>query len=489
MVNLRTAIDSGFWDQPVSSPQTLEGCGRSIPGQPFPLEISRAGRALRIQQLSLLSNVLPFGIIPSISPTPHDPQVGSLALQSPFLKLSSSNWWLGLVAQLRPKRLISSIIKRDLFNPDFFNRELFNAERWSSPEFKDVAKLVLNDSLYPLALGAYTQFSPNPSTSLLLSTECHGDKKKPRLKFMLFHQLPEHDITFEAALPEMFVDNRKGVCSYWDVAHSLSLDMSSIPNKSGFLYRFGLHGIAGHPINTVDTQTEVPSALIPGLCGKAACSYQKTRDFWRIKEFNQDDLDDEDDPPLSESYDVHLSEPHSALSGIIGATCAAWLIGENGLARLSAAATSRKNGNTRARSRKRSPVSADLFGSLCYTFQHGQFIKKYGDLTRLDARLDICSATALSKGVFNMFRNSEGNPDNTLSSPRLNCIFQQQVAGPIVARVDSRFTLGGSCSGAYVEDMIYSLSYSLNYLMSGKVVAWYSPKRKEGMVELRLSEF
>ncbi|CAN1121066.1 hypothetical protein LINPERPRIM_LOCUS1958, partial [Linum perenne] len=58
---------------------------------------------------------------------------------------------------------------------------------------------------------------------------------------MLFHQLPNHDITFEAALPEMFVDNRKGAYSYWDAAHSLSLDMSSLPNKSGFLYRFGLH--------------------------------------------------------------------------------------------------------------------------------------------------------------------------------------------------------------------------------------------------------
>ncbi|CAN1319785.1 hypothetical protein LINPERPRIM_LOCUS31396 [Linum perenne] len=95
MVNLRTAIDSGFWDQPVSSPETLEGCGRTIPGQPFPLDISCAGRALRIQQLFLLSNVFLLGIIPSISPTPHDPQLSSLAFQTPFLLLLQLVAWTG----------------------------------------------------------------------------------------------------------------------------------------------------------------------------------------------------------------------------------------------------------------------------------------------------------------------------------------------------------------------------------------------------------
>lgn len=66
-----------------------------------------------------------------------------------------------------------------------------------------------------------------------------------------------------------------------------------------------------------------------------------------------------------------------------------------------------------------------------------------------------------------------------------------QVAGPIVFRVDSKFSVGSSSSkqGPQLEDLIYSLSYSLRLLGSGKVVAWFSPKRKEGMVELRLFEF
>lgn len=65
-----------------------------------------------------------------------------------------------------------------------------------------------------------------------------------------------------------------------------------------------------------------------------------------------------------------------------------------------------------------------------------------------------------------------------------------QVAGPIVFRVDSKFAFdsSGGRSGPQLEDLIYSLNYSLRILRSGKVVAWYAPKRKEGMIELRLFE-
>lgn len=60
-----------------------------------------------------------------------------------------------------------------------------------------------------------------------------------------------------------------------------------------------------------------------------------------------------------------------------------------------------------------------------------------------------------------------------------------QVAGPIVFKVDSQFQVGAG----RMEDLIYSLNYSLRLLESGKIVAWYSPKRKEGMIELRVFEF
>lgn len=77
--------------------------------------------------------------------------------------------------------------------------------------------------------------------------------------------------------------------------------------------------------------------------------------------------------------------------------------------------------------KKRSPLNADLFGSVCYTFQRGSFIKDFGDLTRIDAQLDISSASGFAKRVFHGFKKSVDDLERSKSSPRLNLIFQQQV--------------------------------------------------------------
>ncbi|KAF2566038.1 hypothetical protein F2Q68_00023933 [Brassica cretica] len=171
---------------------------------------------------------------------------------------------------------------------------------------------------------------------------------------------------------------------------------------------------------------------------------------------------------------IKITEYHSrnisTVSGIVGSTLAAWITG---------------------RDTKRSPISADAFGSACCTFQKGRFSKLYGDLTRVDARVDVSSASALAKRIFHAIRRSSGSnktDDDASGSPRLSLIFQQQV-GPIVFKVDSQFQVGAGKYGAQMEDLIYSLNYSLRLLESGKVVAWYSPNRKEGMVELRVFEF
>ncbi|KAF2291987.1 hypothetical protein GH714_000046 [Hevea brasiliensis] len=405
MANLRTAMDSAFWDQPISSPKTLEGCARSIPGDPFPLDATRSSRALRIQQLSLLGNGFPLGIIPSYSPTSNK-DLGSFSLQSVLLKLATSNCWLGLIGQFRPRKLISSI-----------KAELSNAEELEFSVFKDAAKHFLDKSLY--SIGLSSQFSPTPSSSVLLSTERHGEKMRPRYKMMLFQQLPSHDITLEAAWPELFIDH-KG--RYWDVPESISLDMSSLVSESGFRYRFGIHKSNGHPKAVNAINDEPPLALMPGLCGKASFSYEKSKDLWRKKQTKKDIMTKADKGWIwRPSYDVRLSEPHAAISGIVGGSCAARFGGWG--------YSASTDGDTSTSTGKRSPFNADFFGSVCYTFQHGKFTKLYGDLTRVDARLDICSAFALTKRALNIFRRSSvsGAADNPLSSPRINLILQQQV--------------------------------------------------------------
>ncbi|XVF73567.1 hypothetical protein PTKIN_Ptkin12aG0212200 [Pterospermum kingtungense] len=467
MANLESAMDSSFWDQNISSTRTLEGSAKSVPGEPFPLDGARASKALRIQQLSLLRNGFPLGIIPSLSP-PSQKELGSFSLQSLLLRPSTSNWWLGLIGQFRPKKLISAI-----------RREIQSAEELELSVFRDAAKHFLDRSLYSVALA--TQLSLSPSTSLLWSTEKQGEKKGYRNKFKLYHQLPDHDITLDAAWPELFIDH-KG--KYWEVPESISLDMSSLPSDSGLLYRFGIHKNSGHPQACDAVDGEAPSPLMPGLCAKAAFSYEKSKDIWRRKETKEDTIVKTDKGSFwRPSYDVRLKEPHAAISGIIGGTFAAWF----GKDSTTAESQSQREGNIPTTKNKRSPLNADLFGSVCCTVQHGQFRKLYGDLTRLDARLDVSSLPSFAKRVF----MSSTTADKSLSSPRLNLIFQQQVAGPIVFRVDSKLLLDSKSGkrGPHMEDLIYSLSYSLRLLRSGKVVAWYSPKRKEGMIELRLFEF
>ncbi|KAH0882293.1 hypothetical protein HID58_058389 [Brassica napus] len=368
----------------------------------------------------------------------------------------------GLVGQFKPKKLFADI-----------KTSISKAEEWDLQLFKDTTKHIVDKSLY--SVGLWTQIALGSSSSLLLNAERLGDKKGIRKKLMF---LEKHDLTVEAAWPDLFLDH-KG--RFWDVPESLNFDVSSLaPETTGLQYRFGVHKSKGDPqqVNAAETSgDDAPASLFPGLCAKAAVSYKASRDLWRPKERDDDtkeeeEEDDDDDSPVFLPYDIRLKEPHAAVSGIVGSTLAAWITGREDT--------------------KRSPISADAFGSACCTFQKGRFSKLYGDLTRVDARVDVSSASALAKRIFHAIRRSSGSnktDDDASGSPRLSLIFQQQVAGPIVFKVDSQFEVGAGKYGAQMEDLIYSLNYSLRLLESGKVVAWYSPKRKEGMVELRVFEF
>lgn len=104
----------------------------------------------------------------------------------------------------------------------------------------------------------------------------------------------------------------------------------------------------------------------------------------------------------------------------VGGTCEAWFGGEKDSSQVVDINSSRV--------KDRGRFVADLFGSVCCTFQHGKFTKTFGDLTRLDARVDISSASALANSVVNLCRRAQNHRSpNLQSSPRLSLIFQQQV--------------------------------------------------------------
>jgi hypothetical protein len=127
-------------------------------------------------------------------------------------------------------------------------------------------------------------------------------------KRQCYLQLPEHDLTVEAAWPQLFVDH-KG--RYWDVPESISVDLSSFVSSSGMRYRFGIHNNNGNPQAINSTDSDAPLSLLPGLCAKAAVTYDKIKYFWKNKEI-------EEEYKNLTPYDVRLKEPHAAVSGIIG---------------------------------------------------------------------------------------------------------------------------------------------------------------------------
>lgn len=120
-------------------------------------------------------------------------------------------------------------------------------------------------------------------------------------------QLPQHNLTLEAAWPGLFID-KKG--TYWDVPLSLAIDLASISSCSGLSYHLCLQHNSGHPKHFGGCQADkVPAALLPGLCMKAAFSFKKDVEFWRKKEGKL---------KMVQPYDIFLSDPHVSGSGTVG---------------------------------------------------------------------------------------------------------------------------------------------------------------------------
>lgn len=65
-----------------------------------------------------------------------------------------------------------------------------------------------------------------------------------------------------------------------------------------------------------------------------------------------------------------------------------------------------------------------------------------------------------------------------------------QIAGPISFRVDSGISidLKNKEWPVSVKDPVFAAEYALQVLGSAKATAWYSPKQREFMIELRFFE-
>lgn len=98
--------------------------------------------------------------------------------------------------------------------------------------------------------------------------------------------------------------------AYWDVPLSLSADLASVASSSGLSYHLLLQQNSGEPKCFGGDETDdVPIALLPGLCAKAAVSIKKSIDAWRKKEDKLKNV---------QPYDIFLSDSHISLTGIVG---------------------------------------------------------------------------------------------------------------------------------------------------------------------------
>ncbi|KAH9766587.1 protein TRIGALACTOSYLDIACYLGLYCEROL 4 [Citrus sinensis] len=330
-------------------------------------------------------------------------------------------------------------------------------------------------SLYALGFSSELLFTDDDT--LLLSYDSYGHNDTSRKK-----AFPNHNFTLEALWPGLFVDK----CgNYWDVPFSMAADLASVASDSGPSYHLTMHHNSGLPTQFEgdENSSAVPASLLPGFSLKNAVGYKKNVDIWRSKAQKL---------KMVQPYDIFLSSPHVSASGIIGAAMTA-SIGDNSVRSPVENDSDGSTGFHLHAADIKSSFSADIFGSVAFTAQHGNFQRLFSDLTRFHARLDFPSGSKFLSGATRLaqdYFNSQRPSLETVQAvcPKVFFSVQQQIAGPFSFRVDSGVVIDLKNRDICAHDSVFAIEYALQVLGSAKAVAWYAPKHQEFMIELRFFE-
>ncbi|KAM0872408.1 hypothetical protein ACQ4PT_038749 [Festuca glaucescens] len=252
----------GRWELDLESPATMEGTARPVPGDPLPLGLSRGPRVTRTKQLDFFHRFMASPLVPTFSASR-----AGLSLHHAHLFHLAQNWSFTILEQLHVQKLVAAV------------KEKLSSRQEGVPWSNDL-KRHLHDVM---SLGVGTELLITPDTTLLL--ELYNIKKGDRGKAIIHHKAKHLD------------------------ALKLFADLASAGSSSGFSYHLLLQQNSGEPkCFGGDETNEVPLALLPGLCAKAAVSLKKSIDVWRKKE---------DKLKMVQPYDVFLSEPHVSFTGIV----------------------------------------------------------------------------------------------------------------------------------------------------------------------------
>jgi len=478
MNRMRWVGEGDIWDLDMSTPVTLEGTARAVPDDPLPLGLSRGTRLSRPKQVEFFHRFMASPLIPSFSPirpNTGDGGGGGFSLQRVLTLPFSNNWLVSLLGQFDVQRFVTEIDKTKAFGR--------GSSSTVASRLNTIGKHLKDKSLY--ALGFCSEFLLSPDDTLLLSYDAYkGDlDKNPRAKAIFNHEFPLHNLTAEAVWPGLFVDKHG---EYWDVPLSMAIDLASLPAESGPSYHLCLHHNSGSPKKLhSDTMEVPPPSLLPGLSLKSAVSYRTNMDLWRGTT-----------PKLEtcKPYDVFLSSPHVAVSGIIGSVMTA-AFGENSIRSKFENDSEGVGGFSLHFPSVNSGFMADALGRASLTAQYGNFQKFFFDLTRFHARLDFPHGLRFLTGATSVAQDLLNSRQPSLEAfqkicPEVLVSLQQQIVGPFSFKVESgiEIDLRNGANPVTVDKTVFAIEYALQVLLSAKAVVSYSPKQNEFMVELRFFE-
>lgn len=458
-------MDGGFWDVDMSTPVTLDGLARPVPGSPtIPLGLSRGVRLSRPKQIDFFQRFMAMPFVPSFTGAGN-----GFSIQRVFSFPFGEHWFATLLGQFDMQKFVSSMKENKSMQPS------------ESSLLESMGRHLRDKSLY--ALSFCSEMLITPDDTVLFSLESYADEKTPRKKAVLHHKFPHHNLTVEAASPGLFIDQHG---TYWDVPFTMAVDLASVASDTGPSYHICIDQNTGPPKKFEDHQNSEEAAnILPSLSAKSAFSYKKNIDIWRSKAPKM---------KLVQPYDVFLSNPHISVSGILGAVVSASLGDNLAGAEIDRDTLGFKHFKLNAQGAKFG-VLADIFASVSVSAHHGNFQRLFLDLTRLCARLDFPSGSKFVSGVTclaNDLYSSQAPSMEVVQAicPNATFSFQQQIAGPFSFRVDSGVSLNlkNKDWSMSAKDPIFAIEYALQVLGSAKAVAWYSPNQREFMIELRFFE-
>ncbi|KAL8167433.1 hypothetical protein V2J09_008932 [Rumex salicifolius] len=467
MKKIRWAMDGDFWDMDLSTAQTLDGVARPVAHlqghRLLPLGLSRGTKLSRPKQIDFFQRFMAAPFLPCFS----FPRGFSLqrALTLPF----GNDWFVTLLGQFDLLKFLSSINKNG-------GGESSKSSSWMQKVKRDIR----NKSYY--ALGFFSELLITPDDTLLLSCDTYGDTGDTRKK-----AFPNHELIMEAVSPALVMDEH---ATFWDVPLMMAIDLASVAAGCGPSYHLSMHHISGSAKQFEGNNNQisaVPCALHPGLSLKAALALNKNVDLWRSQS---------EKLKLVQPYDILISDPHVSASGIIGSAVATASLGKHSLlSQTDDEPQSFKHFRIRSLGKK-SAALADVFGSLSFSAQHGNFQKFFFDLSRLHVRLDFASGSKVLSAAAHLGQDLYSSRDPNLEAiqaliPTTTLSLQQQIIGPFSIRVDSTVAVELDSTQKWqvrLEKPVFAIEHALQVLGSAKATAWFAPEQKQFMVELRFFE-